>query len=53
MYSIKKYGGNKKSAAGISLDAIQGVFSFRKETTLIYLTNQDEINTVLNKSPKF
>jgi hypothetical protein len=25
MYSIKKYGGNKKSA-GISLDAIQGVF---------------------------
>jgi hypothetical protein len=26
MYSIKKYGGNKKSAAGISLDAIQGVF---------------------------
>jgi hypothetical protein len=28
---------------------------FRKETTLIYLTNQDEINRqeVLNKSPKF
>jgi hypothetical protein len=42
MYSIKKYG--EKSAAGISLDAIQGVlFHSEKETTLIYLTNQDEI----------
>jgi integrase len=56
MYSIKKYGGNKKSAAGISLDAIQGVFGHsEKETTLIYLTNQNEINReeVLSKSPKF
>jgi len=56
MYSIKKYGGNKKSAAGISLDAIQGVFGHsEKETTLIYLTNKDEINRkeVLDKSPKF
>lgn len=56
MYSIKKYGGNKKSAAGISLDAIQGVFGHsEKETTLIYLTNQDEINRkeVIEKSPDF
>lgn len=56
MYSIKKYGGNKKSAAGISLDAIQGVFGHsEKETTLIYLTNQDEINRkeVFDKSPQF
>lgn len=56
MYSIKKYGGNKKSAAGISLDAIKGVFGHSdKETTLIYLTNQDEINRqeVLKKSPDF
>jgi hypothetical protein len=30
MYSIKKYGGNKKSAAGISLDAIQGVLAIQK-----------------------
>lgn len=56
MYSIKKYGGNKKSAAGISLDAIQGVFGHsEKETTLIYLTNQDEINRkeVMDNSPDF
>jgi integrase len=56
MYSIKKYGGNKKSAAGISIDAIQGVFGHsEKETTLIYLTNQDEINRqeVIDKSPDF
>ena len=56
MYSIKKYGGNKKSSAGISLDAIQGVFGHsEKETTLIYLTNQDEINRreVIEKSPDF
>lgn len=56
MYSIKKYGGNKKSSAGISLDAIKGVFGHsEKETTLIYLTNQDEINRkeVLEKSPNF
>lgn len=56
LYSIKKYGGNKKSAAGISLEAIQGVFGHsEKETTLIYLTNQDEINRqeVLEKSPDF
>jgi len=56
MYSIKKYGGNKKSAAGISLDAIKGVFGHsEKETTLIYLTNQDEINRkeVIDKSPDF
>jgi hypothetical protein len=38
MYSIKKYGGNKKSAAGISLDAIQGVFghSEKRNTYLPY-----------------
>lgn len=56
LYSIKKYGGNKKSAAGISLDAIQGVFGHsEKETTLIYLTQQDEINRkeVFEKSPEF
>lgn len=54
MYSIKKYGANKKASAGISTEAIQGVFGHSKmETTLIYLTEQDEINRkeVMDKSP--
>jgi hypothetical protein len=37
MYSIKKYGGNKKSAAGISLDAIQGVFGHSEKKHLFTL----------------
>jgi integrase len=56
MYSIKKYGANKKASAGISTEAIQGVFGHsEKETTLIYLTNQDEINRkeVMDNSPDF
>ena len=54
MYSMKKYGANKKAQAGISLDAIMGTFGHsKKETTLIYLTDQDEINRkeVMDKSP--
>jgi len=54
MYSIKKYGANKKASAGISTEAIQGIFGHSKmETTLIYLTEQDEINRkeVMDKSP--
>ena len=51
---MKKYGANKKAKSGISLDAIQGIFGHsKKETTLIYLTEQNEINTqeVFDKSP--
>jgi len=54
MYSMKKYGANKKAQAGISLDAIMGTFGHsKKETTLIYLTDQDKINRkeVMDKSP--
>lgn len=54
MYSMKKYGSNKKYDAGISLDAIQGVFGHsKKETTLIYVTKQNEINRkeIMDKSP--
>lgn len=56
MYSIKKYGANKKASAGISTEAIQGIFGHsERETTLIYLTNQDEINRkeVMDNSPDF
>jgi integrase len=54
MYSMKKYGANKKAQAGISIDAIMGTFGHsKKETTLIYLTDQDKINRqeVMDKSP--
>lgn len=54
MYSMKKFGSNKKYEAGISLDAIQGVFGHsKKETTLIYVTKQNEINRkeIMDKSP--
>ena len=54
MYSMKKYGANKKAEAGISIDAIQGTFGHsKKETTLIYLTKQNEINRkeIMDKSP--
>lgn len=54
MYSIKKYGANKKAQAGISIDAIMGTFGHsKKETTLIYLTDQEKINRkeVMDKSP--
>lgn len=56
MYSMKKYGANKKASAGISTEAIQGIFGHsERETTLIYLTNQDEINRkeVMDNSPDF
>lgn len=55
MYSMKKYGANKKAEAGISIDAIQGTFGHsKKETTLIYLTKQNEINRkeIMDKSPE-
>ena len=54
MYSMKKFGANAKAQAGISLDAIMGTFGHsKKETTLIYLTDQDKINRkeVMDKSP--
>jgi integrase len=54
MYSVKKYGANKKASAGISTEAIQQVFGHsERETTLIYLTDQDKINRqeVMEKSP--
>lgn len=54
MYSMKKYGANKKAQAGISIDAIMGTFGHsKKETTLIYLTDQEKINRkeVMDKSP--
>jgi integrase len=54
MYSVKKYGANKKASAGISTEAIQRIFGHsERETTMIYLTNQDEINLkeVMDKSP--
>ena len=56
MYAAKKYGANKKASAGISTEAIQGIFGHsERETTLIYLTNQDEINRkeVMDNSPDF
>lgn len=54
MYSMKKYGANKKAQAGISIDAIMGTFGHsKKETTLIYLTDQEKRNRkeVMDKSP--
>jgi len=54
MYSVKKYGANKKASAGISTEAIQRIFGHsERETTLIYLTDQDKINRqeVMDKSP--
>jgi hypothetical protein len=55
MYSIKKYGGNKISSRNKFRCHTRSFWPFRKETTLIYLTNQDEINRqeVLNKSKFF
>jgi hypothetical protein len=41
--------------SGISIDAIQGTFGHsKKETTLIYLTKQNEINRkdIMDKSPE-
>ncbi len=55
MYSMKKYGANKKLEAGISIDAIQNVHGHStKEMTHIYLTNLNEVSRkeISEKTPK-